>query len=166
MARLAEAADEACIARLEVHDLQALAVRGERRCGSLDGRGGVAGANVEHQRSATVPVRLVSSQRKEVVEQRGWQNAHAARFNHASDDVQQQFYDALGGDPADFPARLRAVERRLKRLPNYRSYLACGDGHCALPTSEFSSLRVDGVPLRDWLADLAAGKDVSCPMCE
>jgi Pectinacetylesterase len=89
-----------------------------------------------------------------------------ARFNHASDDVQQQFYEALGGDPADLPGRLHAVERRLKRLPNYRSYLACGDGHCALPTSEFSSLRVDGVPLRDWVADLAAGKDVSCPMCE
>jgi hypothetical protein len=88
-----------------------------------------------------------------------------ARFNHASDDVQQAFYEAVGGNPADFPPQLRAVEARLKRLPNYRSYLACGDGHCALPSPEFSSLRVDGVSLRDWVADLAAGKDVSCPTC-
>lgn len=88
-----------------------------------------------------------------------------ARVNHASDDVQQAFYEAVGGNPANFPPQLRAVEARLKRLPNYRSYLACGNNHCALPSPEFSSLRVDGVPLRDWVADLAAGKDVSCPTC-
>jgi hypothetical protein len=35
--------------------------------------------------------------------------------------------------------------------------------HCALPTPEFYSLRVDGVRLPDWVADLAAGQDVSCP---
>ncbi len=55
--------------------------------------------------------------------------------------------------------------RTLKRLPNYRSYLACGFNHCALPTEEFYSLRVDGIRLRDWVADLAAGRDVSCPTC-
>ena len=96
---------------------------------------------------------------------RAYPDVMFARFNHASDDVQQAFYEAVGGNPADFPGRLRAVEARLKRLPNYRSYLACGDGHCALPTPEFSSLRVDGVLLRDWVADLAAGRDVSCPTC-
>lgn len=96
---------------------------------------------------------------------RAYPDVMFARFNHASDDVQQAFYEAVGGNPADFPGRLRAVEARLKRLPNYRSYLACGDGHCALPTTEFSSLRVDGVLLRDWVADLAAGRDVSCPTC-
>ena len=88
-----------------------------------------------------------------------------ARFNHASDDVQERFYAALGDTPAGFEPRLRAAEERLKELPNYRSYLACGGEHCALPTYEFYSLEVDGVRLRDWVADLAAGKDVSCPAC-
>jgi hypothetical protein len=88
-----------------------------------------------------------------------------ARFNHAGDDVQEQFYEAVGGDPATFQPRLRAVERRLKALPNYRSYLACGGEHCALPTEEFSRLRVDGMLLRDWVRDLASGRDVDCPEC-
>jgi dienelactone hydrolase len=88
-----------------------------------------------------------------------------ARFNHASDDVQERFYAALGADPAGFEPRLRAAERTLKRLPNYRSYLACGPSHCALETYEFDSLRVEGVRLRDWVADLARGRDVGCPTC-
>jgi hypothetical protein len=88
-----------------------------------------------------------------------------ARFNHAADRVQVAFYQAVGGRPDDFPARLRAAERELKRLPNYRSFLACGSAHCALQGSEFYSLRVGGVRLRDWVADLAVGRDVDCPEC-
>jgi hypothetical protein len=88
-----------------------------------------------------------------------------ARFNHASDDVQERFYAALGDTPEGFEPRLRAAEERLKRVSNYRSYLACGDAHCALPTEEFYGLEVGGVRLRDWVADLAAGRDVSCPLC-
>ena len=88
-----------------------------------------------------------------------------ARFNHANDSVQERFYEAVGGDPVDFGPRLRAVEQRLKRLPNYRSYLACGAEHCAFQTPEFTSLRVDGVLLSDWVDDLAEGRDVDCPAC-
>lgn len=88
-----------------------------------------------------------------------------ARFNHASDDVQERFYAALGDIPAGFEPRLRAAEERLKRQPNYRSYLACGSAHCALPSEEFYSLRVGGVRFRDWVADLAAGRNVTCPTC-
>jgi hypothetical protein len=89
-----------------------------------------------------------------------------ARFNHASDDVQERFYAALGDVPAGFEPRLRAAESRLKRVRNYRSYLACGGAHCALPSEEFYGLRVGGVRLRDWVADLAAGRNVKCPACE
>ena len=88
-----------------------------------------------------------------------------ARFNHASDDVQERFYAALGPDPSGFEPRLRAAERVLKQRPNYRSYLACGGNHCALERYEFDSLRVEGVLLRDWVADLARGRDVRCPTC-
>lgn len=88
-----------------------------------------------------------------------------ARFNHAEDGVQEDFYEAVGGDRSAFPARLRAAESALKRLPNYRSYLACGSEHCAFPTGEFYTLEVDGIRLRDWVADLARGRDVECPAC-
>lgn len=100
---------------------------------------------------------------------RGLARAHPdrtfARFNHVRDGVQERFYAAVGADPAGFASRLRAAERELKRLPNYRSYLACGTEHCAFQGSEFYSLRVGGVRLRDWVADLAAGRDVECPEC-
>jgi Pectinacetylesterase len=100
---------------------------------------------------------------------RGLARAHPertfARFNHAADDVQAAFYRAVGGDVEDFPGRLRAAETELKRLPNYRSYLACGTAHCGFQSSEFYDLRVEGVRLRDWVDDLAAGRDVDCPEC-
>jgi hypothetical protein len=60
---------------------------------------------------------------------------------------------------------LRGVERRLKELPNYRSFLACGSEHCSFQTPEFASLTVDGVRLADWVLDLAEGRDVECPEC-
>jgi hypothetical protein len=88
-----------------------------------------------------------------------------ARFNHAGDDVQEAFYGAVGGNPADFETRLRAAERTLRRLSNYRSYLACGGDHCSLPTPSFYTTRIAGVSLREWVAGLAAGRDVSCPTC-
>jgi pectinacetylesterase len=88
-----------------------------------------------------------------------------ARFNHAGDDVQEAFYGAVGGNRKGFGGGLRAAERRLKKIRNYRSYLACGDGHCALPTPSFYTTSVDRVSLRDWVANLAAGRNVSCPLC-
>jgi hypothetical protein len=88
-----------------------------------------------------------------------------ARFNHVRDAVQERFYAAVGANPSGFAPRLRAAERALKQLANYRSYLACGTEHCAFQGSEFYSLRVGGVRLRDWVADLAEGRDVDCPVC-
>lgn len=88
-----------------------------------------------------------------------------ARFNHASDDVQEAFYGAVGGKAGGFEPRLRAAERQLKKLPNYRSYLACGDRHCILPSPAFYSTSVGGISLRAWVARLAEGKNVSCPAC-
>jgi hypothetical protein len=88
-----------------------------------------------------------------------------ARFNHAGDDVQEAFYGAVGGTPASFEQRLRTAERTLKRLPNYRSYLACGGDHCVLPRDSFFSLQVDGVAIRSWVERLARGRNVGCPLC-
>jgi Pectinacetylesterase len=86
-----------------------------------------------------------------------------ARFNYASDDVQER-YD-VSAERTPFERRLRAAEARLKRLPNYRSYLACGGDHCVLPQNRFYRLRVGGVSFRDWAARLAAGRNVGCPTC-
>jgi Pectinacetylesterase len=89
-----------------------------------------------------------------------------ARFNHARDGVQVQFYVAVGGQAGGFEPRLRAAERALKKLPNYRSYLACGSEHCAFDRSTFYSITTGGTRLRDWVADLASGRNVDCPECK
>jgi hypothetical protein len=88
-----------------------------------------------------------------------------ARFNYASDNVQERFYEAVGGKPADFEPRLRRVEAQLKRIRNYRSYLACGGDHCVTPRDRFYSLEIGGVRFRDWAQRLAAGRNVGCPTC-
>jgi hypothetical protein len=88
-----------------------------------------------------------------------------ARFNHAEDNVQEAFYGAVGGEPGGFAPRLRAAEAELKMLPNYRSFLSCGTEHCSFDGSDFYSEEVDGIRLRDWVADLEAGEDVDCPEC-
>jgi Pectinacetylesterase len=88
-----------------------------------------------------------------------------ARFNYASDDVQERFYEAVGGKPVGFEPRLRRAETQLKRLRNYRSYLACGADHCVTPRESFFTLNVGGVRFRDWVQRLAAGQNVGCPTC-
>ena len=88
-----------------------------------------------------------------------------ARFNYASDAIQERFDTAVQPSQKPFEDRLRASEARLKQLANYRSYLACGTEHCVLPDPAFYSLTVGGVRVRDWAADLADGRDVGCPTC-
>jgi len=88
-----------------------------------------------------------------------------ARFNYARDNVQERFYLAVGGRRGGFEPGLRMAEARLKQLPNYRSYLACGTDHCVLPRPAFFTLRVGGVAIRDWAQRLATGKNVGCPTC-
>jgi pimeloyl-ACP methyl ester carboxylesterase len=88
-----------------------------------------------------------------------------ARFNYASDNVQERFYEAVGGKAAGFEPRLRRAEAELKRLRNYRSYLACGGEHCVLPFESFFTLRVGGIALRNWVQRLAARQSVDCPTC-
>jgi hypothetical protein len=89
-----------------------------------------------------------------------------ARFNHARDRVQVQFYAAVGGKANGFEPRLRTAEKALKKLPNYRSYLACGTEHCAFDRFTFYSITTDGARLRDWVAGLAIGRNVDCPECK
>jgi alpha-beta hydrolase superfamily lysophospholipase len=88
-----------------------------------------------------------------------------ARFNHASDDVQERFYVGVGGRAAGFEPRLRRAEAQLRRLGNYRSYLACGGDHCVLPRDTFFTLEVAGVRIRDWVERLTSGRSVGCPIC-
>ena len=69
MARLAEAADERHVARLQEDDLHGRAPRRECGRGLLDRGRRITGADVEHQRNAVVPGLVGVAERQEAVQQ-------------------------------------------------------------------------------------------------
>lgn len=84
-----------------------------------------------------------------------------AQFNFARDRVQRLFYREVGGSAGAFPAALGRALRTIRRgTPNFHTYTAPGDDHCVLAHPSFFTLRVEGRPLRGWVADLAAGRPV------
>jgi hypothetical protein len=84
------------------------------------------------------------------------------QVNFSEDAVQTLFYEAVGGDPDDFPADLRhSLDRIRAGAPNFVSYTAPGSRHCVLDQFGFYSVEVDDVPLRDWVTELAEGREVN-----
>jgi hypothetical protein len=87
--------------------------------------------------------------------------ARFSQVNFAHDAVQRAYYREAGGRPQDFG---RALLGNLKTIragaSNFRSFLLDGSEHCTLPRGGFYSFRNGGVTVRDWIADLAAGRDV------
>jgi hypothetical protein len=92
-----------------------------------------------------------------------------AQFNFYADRVQQQFFAGLGGPPGGFSAYLAASLAEIEqRAANFRHFTAPGSEHCVLQLDRFYSLAVEGVSLRDWVAELAAGgrpASVACAGC-
>ena len=83
------------------------------------------------------------------------------QVNFRQDAVQQAYFAAAGGRPEDFDRALFGNLAEIRAsTPNFRSCLLEGSGHCALPSGDFYRLRSGGIALRDWVADLAAGRDV------
>jgi Pectinacetylesterase len=87
--------------------------------------------------------------------------ASFAQVNFRDDFVQRRFHEAAGGAPGRFGEALLGNLAAIRATsPNFRSCLLEGAAHCALPRPEFYTLASGGVGLRDWVADLAAGRPV------
>jgi hypothetical protein len=83
------------------------------------------------------------------------------QVNFRHDAVQRAYFAAAGGRPQDFDRALLGNLAEIRAdAPNFRSCLLEGSGHCALASGDFYRLRSGGITLRDWVADLAAGRDV------
>jgi hypothetical protein len=92
---------------------------------------------------------------------------HFAQFNTAADQVQLQFHLAGGEDAGSFTGAIaRAMDAIHAGAPNFRSYLAEGTQHCILPRPDFYRRETNGVRFRDWVADLAEGKEVPSIRCD
>jgi hypothetical protein len=89
--------------------------------------------------------------------------------NNAADSV-QAFFLTLVPDTASLSETLPAnLTEIADSSPNFRYYTAWGSEHCVTPLDDFYTYQVDGVRLRDWVADLAAGspvENVQCTDCE
>ena len=88
-----------------------------------------------------------------------------AQFNSLSDHVQIRYYEAIGGNDweRDLTASLDSIH---ERAGNFRSFTAGGEQHCVTPNANFYDYAIDGIPLRDWVADMAAGIDVPSLRCD
>src|SRR3712207_9255560 len=84
-----------------------------------------------------------------------------SQFNYARDEVQQIFYEAVGGDGDESADALeRSLDEIRRTSHNFRCSTADGDGHCVLNRRDFYSHETSGVHLRDWVAALEAGRPV------
>lgn len=84
-----------------------------------------------------------------------------AQVNFRQDAVQRAYFEAAGGRPGDSDQALLGNLAEIHAgTPSFRSYLLDGSDHCALPSDGFYRLRSGETTLRDWVADLAAGRDV------
>ncbi len=92
-----------------------------------------------------------------------------AQFNTAHDEA-QRFFVSLSVNALPYEEALAANMSELEaNLDNFRSFTAGGTQHCVLPVDEFYTYQVDGVRVRDWVADLAAGEpvdNIACADCE
>jgi Pectinacetylesterase len=91
-----------------------------------------------------------------------------AQYNTAHDVVQQRFYDALSQPGAGRweDALAASMDDIHRTAPNFRTYIAPGTAHCALPFGRFYTETVSGVRLRDWVAQLAEGHPVGSVHCD
>jgi hypothetical protein len=88
------------------------------------------------------------------------------QLNSLHDQVQVTNYAQLGGDEqnwvADFDASLSTIH---SNAPNFHSLTFGGSEHCILNRPIFYTYAVEGIRLRDWVADYSTGLDVPSARC-
>lgn len=84
-----------------------------------------------------------------------------AQYNAREDSTQIGYLRLLGVRRPDLPRLLGENLDEIRAAdPGFRSYTAPGHVHTILSRPQLYTLTVDGVPFRDWLADLVAGHPV------
>lgn len=90
-------------------------------------------------------------------------------YDAAEDAVQKRFLDLGGVAMPSLKTAITANQNDIREaVPEFRSFIAGGDSHTILRRPEFYRYRVGEVSIRDWVAELAAGKpvdDVHCNDC-
>jgi hypothetical protein len=88
------------------------------------------------------------------------------QYNTDQDENQILYYVAMGGMEEDWSPTMRGkIDAIIDGADNFRSYIAGGVKHVILPYPEFYTYASDGVRIRDWVADIAAGEEVENVDC-
>ncbi len=94
-------------------------------------------------------------------------NVSFAQYNAAYDGVQTFFLGLTGLQDINLPELQQANFADIDAaVDNFNTYTAGGEEHCVTNTPNFYTYKVNDVSLRDWVADLAAGKEVENVACE
>lgn len=94
-------------------------------------------------------------------------NITFAQYNTAHDDTQYQFLAILGMTDVNLLELLTANYDEIRaEVPTFYTYTAGGTLHTILRLPEFYTYEVQGVRLRDWVANLVAGEAVGDVTCE
>lgn len=98
---------------------------------------------------------------------RHYPDTRFAQFNHVEDAVQQIYYWRMGAEDVNTwrPEMLASLSSIRERAPNFRSFIAPGDAHCATIENTFYGERSDNVSLRDWVSDYMDMRDVDSVAC-
>lgn len=84
-----------------------------------------------------------------------------AQFNTAEDETQVFFLSLVGVPNAVLPQLLEQNYADIRAVaPGFRTFTAPGNVHVILRRPEFYSVQANGVRLRDWVANLLAGRPV------
>jgi len=90
-----------------------------------------------------------------------------AQLNSSHDTIQRLFYEGLSGERGEFSADLRdSLAAIHDEAPSFRSCTIGGGEHCFIDRDRFYTRASEGEPIRDWVANLAAGEDVPNLACE
>jgi len=89
-----------------------------------------------------------------------------AEFGTSYDILESFTYQIMGGVQSDWHAKMEAhLQNVSSQAPNFRYLVAHGTNHIVLNQPDFYEYQVNGTSLRDWVANLADGHDVSSSQC-
>jgi len=83
-----------------------------------------------------------------------------------ADETQEGYYLLTGGDLGAWRREMLALVLRVAdEAENYRFFIMPGQRHVTIYSSEFYTEEVNGVRFRDWVEDLAEGRQVASVRC-
>jgi hypothetical protein len=90
----------------------------------------------------------------------------ASEFGTSYDILESITYQIMGGQLSDWHSQMEANLTDLTaQVPRFRYLVSAGTDHVVLDQPDFYEYQVNGTSLRDWVDDLANGRDVSSSQC-